>query len=177
MVGTHMKNGVPVNNGAFDLGAKGFTEGCISDGSSKTIFLCETKESGYASWYDGTLNWLVANDPNKVAPGSGANLDSVPWVNASRALNRGFDPKIPGSVPYLKKAITANSPLNDVWWGPSSDHSGGVVNHVFGDGHTFGITDDCDATVYLNLTTRDGSEPIDEVLTSTQTTATSDASR
>jgi len=161
MVGTHTRNGLPINNGGIDLSGQGFTEGAISDGTSKTIFLCETKESGYASWYDGTLNWLVGNDPNKPTPSMNGNADSPPWSNGSMAINRGFDPKVPGSVPYLKKTLTENSPLNDVWWGPSSDHADGVVSHVFGDGHTLGITDAADPLTYLDLITRSGSEPVD----------------
>jgi type II secretory pathway pseudopilin PulG len=162
MVGTHMRNGVPVGNGGMALGPVGFTEGAIADGSSKTIFLCETKECGYASWYDGTLNWLVANDPNQpAAPGSSNAPDSPPWTNGSLALNRGFNPNVSGSAPYLKRTLTANSPINDVWWGPSSDHSGRIVNHVFGDGHILGVTEECDPEVYLGLITRNGSELLD----------------
>ena len=175
MVGTHMRGGVPVGNGGLALGPMGLTANAISDGTSKTIFVCETKECGYASWYDGTLNWLVGNDPNQPPPGTD---DKPPWTGASLAFNRGFNPKMPGSVPYLKKVLTANSPINDVWWGPSSDHSGGIVNHVFGDGHTLGVTEDVDATFYLGLVTRDGSEPIDDVLYFPgQTTATSGGGR
>ncbi len=117
MVGTHMKNGVPVGNGGIAVGPQGFTSNSIKDGLSNTIFFAETRESSYASWYDGTLNWLVANDPNKPAPGASSSPDGPPWTNGSVALNRGYDPKTPGSVPYLKKTATANSPLNDVWCG------------------------------------------------------------
>lgn len=31
----------------------------ISDGESRTIIVCETKEPNYASWYDGTTAWTV----------------------------------------------------------------------------------------------------------------------
>ena len=170
MVGTHMRNGVPVENGGMLLtGSNGLPEGAFSDGTSKPILLCETKESGYASWYDGTLNWLVGNDPNQPPPGAG---DQPPWIGASPALNRGFDPNVAGSVPYLKRTLTANSPQNDVAWGPSSDHRGGVISHVYADGHTLGVTENCDAYIYLGLVTRAGSEPIDEVLTPGGTTTT-----
>ncbi len=174
MVGTHMSGGAPKLNGGMALSWPGLTEGAISDGSSKTIFLCETKESSYASWYDGTLNWLVANDPNVSAPGSASDADVPPWVNARPALNRGFDAAVKGSMPYLKKSLTANWPLNDVWWGPSSNHASGVVSHVYGDGHTLGITDEADAELYLGLVTRSGSEPIDDTccLSATATTGT-----
>ena len=51
-----------------------------------------------------------------------------------------------------------------MWWGPSSDHGGGIVCHVFVDNHTIGITDQCDGATYLGLVTRNGSEPIDDSL-------------
>jgi uncharacterized protein DUF1559 len=160
MVGTHMSDGAPVENGGMLLsGPRGLTRGAFSDGTSKTILVCETKESSYAAWYDGTLNWLVGNDPNKPAPSS---TDRPPWTVVEIAINRGFDPKKAGSVPYLKKTLTTNAPQNDVWWGPSSDHGGGIVCHVFADNHTVGITDQCDGATYLSLITRNGSEPIDD---------------
>lgn len=159
IVGTHVRSGIPVLNGGMALGPTGFTVGAIADGTSKTIALCETKESGYASWYDGTLNWLVATDPNSPAPGMSSAPDTPPWRDdAALALNRGFNPAVPGSIPYLKKSLTANSPLNDVWWGPSSDHAEGIISHVFLDGHVIGITDQCDPPTYLGLITRNGSE-------------------
>ncbi len=160
MVGTHITDGAPVENGGMLLsGPHGLTHGSFSDGTSKTILACETKEAGYASWYDGTLNWLVGNDPNQPAPSS---TDRPPWTAAALAINRGFDPTKPGSIPYLKKTLTTNAPQNDVWWGTSSDHAGGVVCHVFVDNHTIGITDQCDGPTYLSLITRSGSEPIDD---------------
>jgi type II secretory pathway pseudopilin PulG len=155
IVGTHMVQGMPVENGAMILsGRSGLTHSAFTDGTSKTIMLCESKECGYASWYDGTLNWLVGNDPNAPSPGTDSK---PPWINASLALNKGGN-----SVPYLKKANSANQPQNDVWWGPSSDHSGGVVYHAFVDNHTLGITGACDPTTYLGLITRAGEEPIDD---------------
>jgi type II secretory pathway pseudopilin PulG len=160
MIGTHMRNGAPVENGGMVLsGPHGLAHGKFSDGTSKTILACETKESGYASWYDGTLNWLVGNDPNRPAPSSD---DKSPWTAPVVAINRGFDPTKPGSLPYLKKTLTSNSPQNDVWWGPSSDHSGGIVCHVFVDNHCIGITDQCDPETYLSLITRADGEKIDE---------------
>ncbi len=175
MVGTHMRNGVPVENGGMLLtnpkGPKhpafadattnallqhGLTDGDFTDGTANTILLCETKEASYASWYDGTLNWLVGQDPNQPAPGAS---DKPPWTGAVIAINRGFDPSTSGSVPYLKKTLTSNVPQNDVWWGPSSDHAGGIVCHVFVDNHTIGITDQCDPQTYFSLITRAGGEP------------------
>jgi prepilin-type N-terminal cleavage/methylation domain-containing protein len=160
MIGTHIRGGVPVENGGMRLtGPHGLMHGDFKDGTSKTILICETRESAYASWYDGTLNWLVGQDPNQAPPGAN---DKPPWTGAVLALNRGFDPSKPGSVPYLKKSLTSNAPQNDVWWGPSSDRAGGLVGHVFVDNHVIYISDQCDPETYLSLITRADGETIDD---------------
>ncbi|HEV2969721.1 MAG TPA: DUF1559 domain-containing protein [Pirellulales bacterium] len=174
MLGTHINNKVIKENGGFALtAASGLTYGAFADGTSKTILVAETKESGYASWYDGTMCWLVGNDPNAVAPGTGNapinNVDTAPWTTPNIAINKGYNPSIPSggaipNVPYLAKAKvpTAITLQNDEWWGPSSDHGSGIVSHVFADIHTQGITDQCDGQTYLGLVTRNGSEAIDD---------------
>jgi len=156
VVGTHIADGVPVEDGAMLLTAdNGSTLKSISDGTGKTLLVAETKECGYASWYDGTLNWIVTNDPNAASP-PGTD-GKPPWTGAQLAIpaSRTWDQN---SVPYLKRTNTKNSPLGDVRWGPSSDHSNGQVMHVFCDDHVEAITNLCDPQVYLNLTTRAGGE-------------------
>lgn len=44
------------------------------------------------------------------------------------------------------------------WWGPSSEHAGGVVIHVFADGRVLALHESIDATLYLQLVTRNGAE-------------------
>jgi prepilin-type N-terminal cleavage/methylation domain-containing protein len=165
IVGTHIVAGAPLENGAMLLtGATGSTISSISDGTSKTIMAAETKEWGYASWYDGTLNWLVTNNPNAAAPGTGAGTAAVaPWINAAVAINIGPTPTSLTTY-YLPAALTNNGPKNAVNWGPSSDHSNGAVMHVFGDDHVQAITVLVDAPTYLGLTTRAGSEAINASL-------------
>jgi len=159
VVGTHMLDGVPVENGAMLLTAtNGSTIASISDGTSKTLLVAETKECGYASWYDGTLNWVVTNDPNALKP---PGKDSKPpWTGAQISLNRGYS-AAEKKPPYLKKENTKNSPTADIRWGSSSDHTNGAVMHLFCDDHVEAITDQCDPQVYLNLTTRAGGEAVD----------------
>ncbi len=45
-------------------------------------------------------------------------------------------------------------------WGPSSDHSGGVVLHLACDGSVHAITTDVDPSLYVQLVTRAGREPV-----------------
>jgi hypothetical protein len=43
-------------------------------------------------------------------------------------------------------------------WGPSSDHSGNVIMHGFGDGSVRSIAAEVDPNVYLGLSTVQGGE-------------------
>jgi hypothetical protein len=45
-------------------------------------------------------------------------------------------------------------------WGPSSQHPGGQVTHVFADNHTQTISDKIDSSVYYRLISRNKGEPI-----------------
>jgi len=170
IVGTHITrqggNLAPLENGIMRLTApQGTLMSEITDGTSHTIMVAETKECGYASWYDGTLNWLVTNNPNAgMPPGDTGALDTSPWVNAQIGINRGYNPAVAGSVPWLKSGMVSNRTIGNVNWGPSSDHTNGAVMHVFADDHVIPITDACDAKVYLNLTTINGGESIDASL-------------
>lgn len=167
IVGTHITNQngnlAPLENGAMLLTAKrGSTIGEFVDGTSKTMLVAETKECGYASWYDGTLNWVVTNNPNAAQPpGAVGTPDSPPWVNAQAGINVGYDPARPGSKPWLAGGMVSNQTLGNVNWGPSSDHPDGTVMHVFGDDHVLPITNVVDPQIYLDLTTRAGLEAID----------------
>jgi prepilin-type N-terminal cleavage/methylation domain-containing protein len=163
IVGTHLVAGVPLENGSMLLTASaGSKIDSFTDGTSKTFLLAETKECGYASWYDGTLNWLVTNDPSAaITPGTGSGAAAKgPWTHAIGSINVGPTPANPTNY-YLPKNLTSNAPLNSVNWGPSSDHSNGAVMHVFADDHVQAVTVLCDAETYLNLTTRAGGEKID----------------
>ncbi len=75
---------------------------------------------------DGTLNWVVTNDPNALSPAISDGKPPV-WIGGRASLNRGYNAGDPGSPPYLKREKTTNAPAGDVRWGPSSDHPGGKL--------------------------------------------------
>jgi prepilin-type N-terminal cleavage/methylation domain-containing protein len=180
VVGTHIATqGVtptrwPIENGAMLISAStGSTASAISDGLSKTFMVAETKEWGYASWYDGTLNWVVGNSPqSSTPPGATATPNTPPWSNAVIGIGVGFNPALNGTpgagttfnIPYLKSSQLMTAMAGNENWGPSSDHSNGAVMHVFGDDHVTAVTDQCDAATYLGLCTRAGSESINTTL-------------
>jgi len=155
----------------------------IIDGTSKTIVIAESKEQKVSSWYDGcasyvtavpigsaqALNNQTAGPTTPIQPmrvtiqQAGSNISTFFWRMAPggvTALNYG--PKVSGQfynigVPIVN--VLPNSNISQWEWGPSSDHSGGIVMHAFGDAHVQGIDEAVDATLYVQLCTRAGREP------------------
>ena len=127
----------------------------IVDGTYCTLMVCESRESGYSSWYDGTVAWVVAADPNGPEPAK----DSNDFWTTSGGVSIHVGPRrsTPNGV-YLPSTKLSTIQV-DRKWGPSSEHVSGVVNHLDGDGSVHSLKDDIDPTVYLQITTRAGREP------------------
>ena len=170
-------NGVIV--GQTNKAKKGLKQAEVLDGTSKSIMFTESREEHFGSWYDGASMWVVGywpgSDPiEPIGEVVGSAAGSVAYVqpdarNAQSriALNQG--PQTPAQRQrgasetwYLPESQSSrwsyrlNEPRR---WGPSSEHSGGVVVHVFADGHTEAIPDSIDGGAYLRMITRDGREP------------------
>jgi prepilin-type N-terminal cleavage/methylation domain-containing protein len=171
--------------GPFDIGNK---LAGLTDGASKTPLAAETRERRLSSWYDGTFNWVVgarhSNPPNGATPTPGANYTTTGTVNGQPlngrvsigtngtpstggvALNYGPSAASPTSICLPAGACkdpdltTSTSSQTGRLWGPSSNHAGGIVEHVFGDAHVEGINDGIDPNVYLWIITRGGGEPL-----------------
>jgi len=130
----------------------------IKDGTSRTLVFCESREESLNSWLDGSVNWVVGANPNNAAAPvtDGKGFLIVP-TGGTTALNVG-----PGNPLATTRYLTkADSPNGYEWaWGPSSQHAGGVVLHGYADAACRGQTDDIDATVYIQLITRAGGEPV-----------------
>jgi hypothetical protein len=109
----------------------------ITDGSSATIFIVETREPSAAVWIDGGTAAVVSR----------RYLDTNPpsFAGPENALNY---------QPYY----VANGQGIDAQYGPSSQHTGGV-GHLYGDGSVHVISPNIDARVYDALVTRAGGEP------------------
>jgi hypothetical protein len=185
MIGTQVLAQHPVEDGGMIMTAtRGTSLSTIStgDGTSKTFLCAETAETGYSSWYDGTLCWVVAADPqtsSSTPQGTSQNGNwgagsGPPWIAAPTiSLQSGYNSNL-GSTPgsggtsanhqYLPSSNCSNSPTKGLNWGPSSSHAGNIVMHLFADAHAQGISDGCDPATYLNLTTRNGNEAINDTL-------------
>jgi hypothetical protein len=155
-------------NGMITPGV-GLNMKACTDGTSKTLMLCETIEPAMNSWYDGTTAWTTAINPNSMAANppsktnpttDGADNPNKFWhvpAGGSTALNVGPDPDT--GVAYSPALAGYCATPQVISWGPSSNHPGGVVNHAAVDGSAHVITADIDPALYMHIITRAGREP------------------
>jgi prepilin-type N-terminal cleavage/methylation domain-containing protein len=139
----------------------------MSDGTSKTILMCESREVERSNWYRPQESFTCAFLPSdtvkeeatgKYLPYFATKDGQMNWVPTPMidrtALNYGpvFDPK---------QAYNSNEkdPLRRSW-GPSSIHPGDVVIHAVGDGSVQEISGSVDAQSYFSAITASGAEAV-----------------
>jgi Protein of unknown function (DUF1559) len=136
-----------------------------TDGTSKTLMLCETIEPAMNCWYDGTTTWTTAINPNtvgadppnrEVSPSNPKGFWQVP-VGCTTALQVGPSPN--SEQVYSPALVGYGANPRAISWGPSSNHAGGVVVHGMIDTSARNINPDIDPTVYIRLITIAGGEP------------------
>lgn len=111
----------------------------ITDGTSKTLMLAETRELQKAAWIDGRHAWVTS----RLVSGGSSLIDNAKKDVADYVYD-GYD---------LAKGTLRNI-------GPSSDHSGGIIMHCYADGHVSAIRTEIKDTVYDGLYTRAGGEAV-----------------
>jgi type II secretory pathway pseudopilin PulG len=174
--------GMKFRGASYDIGFRLME---FTDGTAHVPLVAETRERRFSSWYDGTMNWVVATRHSMPAAGTtpitAANttdsIDGQPmsarWVigtdgttkTGGTALNYGPTSANPTAV-YLPTGALTDPDISSAspgrLWGPSSLHKGGIVNHVFADAHVDGISDAIYPNVYLWFVTRNGGEAYDD---------------
>jgi hypothetical protein len=149
----------------------------LRDGISKTIIATESREREYCAWISGGSMWVVAASPNSLAENaSSVGLSDDGFIAVIKgmispgeavdkgglALNFGDDKPATPEKHYLKSGEWGRNNATMLRkWGPSSEHSGSVITHVFADAHARGITADVDPAVYLRAVTRSDGDPVD----------------
>ena len=137
----------------------------LIDGTSKTVIICESRESAYAAWIDGQSMWVVGLDATKrIAPSD----DRFKFITAEDSvLNAGPNEAKKEVAPTYSdlaldgsKAWPGKAPRR---WGPSSHHAGGAIHHGFADAHVVALSAEIDPTVYARLITRDQGEPTGQI--------------
>jgi type II secretory pathway pseudopilin PulG len=146
---------------------EGLNMRACTDGTSHTLMLCETIEPAMNCWYDGTTTWTTGINPNTLIDHPPVRLDETAYApkksfwsvppGGATALNVGPNPDT--AIAYCPALAGYCATPQVISWGPSSNHSGGVVVHGAVDGAVHNITPDVDPTVYMHIITRAGGEP------------------
>jgi Protein of unknown function (DUF1559) len=160
---TDIPAGAEPPNGMIVPGT-GLNVKACTDGTSRTLMVCETIEPAMNCWYDGTTTWTTGINPNSLRdyPPSKAVTSTnskgfweVP-TGGTTALNVGPAPD--NGIVYSNATSGYCEIPQVISWGPSSNHSGGIIVHAAVDGSVHLITSDIDPTVYMHLITIAGGE-------------------
>jgi prepilin-type N-terminal cleavage/methylation domain-containing protein len=114
----------------------------ITDGTTNTIMIVETRDETSSVWIDGTSASVAARWFNVAA--------APTYAGTSNAINY---------KPYFPGGIFPNS-IGQLY-GPSSQHTGGA-HHLLCDGSVRFISENLDVIVYDSLVTKGGGETVGE---------------
>ena len=134
-----LSGGIPANGVMFPQSRTGFRD--ITDGTSNTIMVAESREENASVWIDGTSASVSARYMALVPPTYAGNNVSINYQ------------------PYFQGGVFPNSIGQN--WGPSSQHAGGA-HHLLCDGSVRFLSENLDVNVYDALATRDGGEVVGE---------------
>ena len=110
----------------------------LTDGSSNTLLIAETREENASVWIDGGVAAIAARRY--------LETNAPSYAGADLPINY---------TPYYP----ANGQGIDALWGPSSQHTGGA-HHLAGDGSVRFLSQNINADLYQALVTRSGGETI-----------------
>jgi prepilin-type N-terminal cleavage/methylation domain-containing protein/prepilin-type processing-associated H-X9-DG protein len=133
-----------------------------SDGTSKTIQISEsrinpnTATGAPCRWIDGELIHAPTFTP-------GSQGVSNAWTGGNTLLALMSGSNTTTSPPTAHTLIIGTGTVTaGHTWGPSSDHAGKIIGHLFADGHVEFIGADVANATYHALNTRAGNEAIPE---------------
>ena len=125
----------------------------ITDGTTNTVVIAETKDPKAPVWIDGTTATVAARWYN--------NADCPPPIGGVPGGKCGGNTASINYKPYFQnpsffggEAVAINQD-----YGPSSEHTGGA-HHLLGDGSVRFISENISITIYDALASRNGGETI-----------------
>lgn len=134
-----LSGAMPANGVMFPGSRTGFRD--ITDGTSNTIMIAETREERASVWIDGTSASVAARWMAPVPPTFSGTTVSI------------------NHEPYFQGGIFPNTIEQN--WGPSSFHEGGA-HHLLCDGSVQFLSENLDVGLYDGLVSRNGGEVIGE---------------
>ncbi|MFM8496428.1 MAG: DUF1559 domain-containing protein [Planctomycetia bacterium] len=133
----------------------------FSDGTSKTVMISEsrinpdTTTGAPCRWILGELFHMPSINCGTL---SGGVWTGSPTTRLTLMSGSNTTTLPPGGINHF---LGADGSQN-LTWGPSSDHAGKIIGHLFADGHVEFIGADIAANTYQALNTRSSGEPIAE---------------
>lgn len=131
-----------------------------ADGTSKTIQVSESRinpgptTGAPCRWIDGELLHM----PSFSCGGQASNV----WNGSQSFLQLMSGTWTTTNAPPGNTISLGVGQIAGITWGPSSDHAGKIIGHLFADGHVEFIGADVASATYHALNTRAGNEPIAE---------------
>ncbi|MFM8415808.1 MAG: DUF1559 domain-containing protein [Planctomycetota bacterium] len=174
--GVGQGSAVPITTGTLSAeggltfrGRTGFRD--FGDGTSKTVMVSESRQN---PGQDGSgARWILPFETVHMATITSGTLGAV--ATGQWGITTGANPTrnlllqlmsttATTTLPPPAYTLTLTPPGVNITlnWGPSSDHAGKVIGHLFADGHTEFISADIAPHIYSGLNTRNASEPIGE---------------
>lgn len=132
-----LSGAIPADGVMYPQSRTGFRD--ITDGTSNTLMIAETREEKASVWIDGTSASVAARWMALVPPNYAGNSVSINYK------------------PYFQGGVFPNS-IGQLY-GPSSQHTGGA-HHLLCDGSVRFLSENMDVTLYDGLTTRSGNEVV-----------------
>ncbi|MGI9458308.1 MAG: DUF1559 domain-containing protein [Aeoliella sp.] len=141
----------------------------VSDGTSNTLVVSESRDQEISSWYSGLASYTVAAWPEGEIPDDikAPNTNVGKWgllQGGSSGINQGSDKST--TIEKDKWFMNGTFPhggnnQNSRQWGPSANHSGVIICGLL-DGHATAVEEDIDGTVFLHQVTRAGREVLQD---------------
>jgi len=133
----------------------------FADGTSKTVMVSESRinpstSTGYpCRWIDAELMHMPSINCGTLSSGTWSSTTNTLLALMSGTYNT-------NNPPTAQTLTFPNTSTLSLTWGPSSDHAGKLIAHLFADGHTEFISSDIAVNTYSALNTSKSGEPVPE---------------
>jgi prepilin-type N-terminal cleavage/methylation domain-containing protein len=132
----------------------------FSDGTSKTVMISESRVNPDQAT-GVPCRWIFGELLHMPSHSCGTLSTAGVWSGADTRLLL-MSGSSTTTVPPTASTVTVGANTVSLTWGPSSDHAGKIIGHLFADGHIEFITSDVASNTYHALNSRGSGEPIAE---------------